>query len=73
MWLFFKKFRNKYKLTPQHFYALKKAGKVKYKQIFDCSYLYEDNLRTFDDSIAIYARVSTPKAKERLGQSSWFS
>lgn len=64
MWLTTKQFRSKYNITPQHLYALKKAGKIETKPSVGSKYLIKDSIQ--DKSVCIYARVSTPKQKNDL-------
>jgi len=61
MWITSKEYREKYKISSQHLYALQKAGKVKVKKLFDKTMLVED--ATVNREVAIYARVSTTKQK----------
>lgn len=65
MWITSKAFREKYSITPQQLYRLKKSGKIKTKPYIAGKFLIEDT----DDNpkqIVIYARVSTPKQKKDL-------
>ena len=67
MWLTSKQFREKYNISPQYLYALKKNGKVKTKPFLGSQVLILDP-ESFDSdkSVCIYARVSTPKQKTDL-------
>lgn len=64
MWITSKEFREKYHITPQHLYQLKKTNKIKTKPYLGKSYLIEDG----EDNrvVVIYARVSTLKQKKDL-------
>ena len=58
-------------ITSQHLYALKKSGKLEYKQVTKKKYLFRlpetfASPETSDRKIAIYARVSTTKQKRDL-------
>ena len=64
MWITSKEFREKYHITPQHLYQLKKTNKIKTKPYLGKSYLIEDG--EDDKVVVIYARVSTPKQKKDL-------
>ena len=64
MWLTSKEFRKKYNISPQHLYALKKAGKIETKPSIGSSYLVKDSCDC--KSVCIYGRVSTPKQKKDL-------
>ncbi len=67
MWLTSRQFREKYNISPQYLYALKKNGKVKTKLFLGSQVLILDP--ESDDSgksVCIYARVSTPKQKADL-------
>lgn len=64
MWLTSKQFRTKYNITPQHLYALKKAGKIEIKNSVGSTYLIKDSEQ--EKSVCIYARVSTSKQKSDL-------
>ena len=67
MWLTSRQFREKYNISPQYLYALKKNGKVKTKPFLGSQVLILDP--ESDDSgksVCIYARVSTPKQKADL-------
>ena len=64
MWITSKEFREKYNITPQHLYQLKKTNKIKTKPYLGKSYLIEDG--EDDKVVVIYARVSTPKQKKDL-------
>ena len=67
MWLTSKQFREKYNISPQYLYALKKNGKVKTKPFLGSQVLILDpGLSDSDKSVCIYARVSTPKQKTDL-------
>ena len=67
MWLTSKQFREKYNISPQYLYALKKNGKVKTKPFLGSQVLILDpESSDSDKSICIYARVSTPKQKADL-------
>lgn len=66
MWLTSKEYRQKYRISPQHLYALRKSGKIITKP-----YLNETSFLILDDKeetkdIALYCRVSTQKQKEDL-------
>ena len=64
MWITSKEFREKYHITPQHLYQLKKTNKIKTKPYLGKSYLIEDG--EDDRVVVIYARVSTSKQKKDL-------
>ena len=67
MWLTSKQFREKYNISPQYLYALKKNGKVKTKPFLGSQVLILDpESDDSDKSVCIYARVSTPKQKTDL-------
>ena len=67
MWLTSKQFREKYNISPQYLYALKKNGKVKTKPFLGSQVLILDPESSDSDrSVCIYARVSTPKQKADL-------
>ena len=67
MWLTSKQFREKYNISPQYLYALKKNGKVKTKPFLGSQVLILDpESDDSDRSVCIYARVSTPKQKTDL-------
>lgn len=66
MWVTSKKYREKYGLTPQHLYALRKAGKVNSKKLFDRTLMIEDDDNNQVKKVAIYARVSTTKQENDL-------
>lgn len=68
MWLTSKQFREKYKITPQHLYALKKSGKLITKPFLGNQVLIMDPATAGDEerAVCIYARVSTPKQKNDL-------
>lgn len=66
MWLTSKQFRNKYKISSQQLYQLKKSGKIETKPYIGNSYLVKDINSPDIQNIAIYARVSTPKQKKDL-------
>lgn len=61
-WITSKQFRQKYNITPQHFYELKKYNKIETKPYIGRQVLVKDILVENDNnSIAIYARVSSNK------------
>ena len=67
MWLTSKQFREKYNISPQYLYALKKNGKVKTKPFLGSQVLILDpESSDSDKSVCIYARVPTPKQKTDL-------
>ena len=67
MWLTSKQFREKYNVSPQYLYALKKNGKVKTKPFLGSQVLILDpESDDSDKSVCIYARVSTTKQKTDL-------
>ena len=67
MWLTSKQFREKYNISPQYLYALKKNGKVKTKPFLGSQVLILDpESDDSDKSVCIYARVSTTKQKTDL-------
>lgn len=67
MWLTSKQFREKYNISPQYLYALKKNGKVKTKPFLGSQVLILDpESSDSDKSVCIYARVSTSKQKADL-------
>ena len=65
MWITSKQFRQKYNITPQHFYELKKHNKIETKPYIGRQVLVKDILDETNtdnnNSIAIYARVSSNK------------
>lgn len=68
-WLSSAEIRKELNLTPQALYALRKSGKLEYKEITKGFYRYllpEDFREIKDKNVAIYARVSTPKQKKDL-------
>ena len=64
-WITSKQFRQKYNITPQHFYELKKHNKIETKPYIGRQVLVKDVLDETNtdnnNSIAIYARVSSNK------------
>lgn len=67
MWLTSKQFREKYNISPQYLYALKKNGKVKTKPFLGSQVLILDpESSDSDKSVCIYARVSKSKQKTDL-------
>lgn len=64
-WITSKQFRQKYNITPQHFYELKKHNKIETKPYIGRQVLVKDVLDETNtdnnNSVAIYARVSTNK------------
>ncbi len=64
-WITSKQFRQKYNITPQHFYELKKHNKIETKPYIGRQVLVKDVLDETNtdnnNSIAIYTRVSTNK------------
>ena len=67
MWLTSKQFREKYNISPQYLYALKKNGKVKTKPFLGSQVLILDpESSDSDKAVCIYARVSAPKQKTDL-------
>ena len=74
MWLTSKQFREKYNISPQYLYALKKNGKVTTKPFIGSQVLILDpnpdeldkKQENIDRDVCIYARVSTPKQKKDL-------
>lgn len=68
-WLSSAEIRKELNLSPQALYALRKSGKLKYKEISKGFYRYilpEDFRYDENKQIAIYGRVSTPKQKKDL-------
>lgn len=68
-WLSSAEIRKELNLTPQALYALRKSGKLEYKEITKGFYRYllpEDFREIKDKNVAIYARVSTTKQKKDL-------
>lgn len=68
-WLSSAEIRKELNLTPQALYALRKSGKLEYKEITKGFYRYllpEDFRGIKNKNIAIYVRVSTPKQKKDL-------
>ena len=68
-WLSSAEIRKELNLTPQALYALRKSGKLEYKEISKGFYRYllpEDFRYDENKHIAIYGRVSTPKQKKDL-------
>lgn len=68
-WYSSEKIRNILQISSQCLYAMKNNNKIEYKQISDKKYLYklpESFENPEEKSIAIYARVSTPKQKKDL-------
>lgn len=69
MWLTTKEFREKYNITPQHLYALKKSNRLTTKPHIGSTYLILDphsNDNSEEKDVCIYARVSTTKQKKDL-------
>lgn len=67
MWGSSKEIRQLLQITPQCLYSMKQNGRIEYKQISKKKYLYKmpEHLEN-QKSIALYARVSTPKQKQDL-------
>ena len=68
-WLSSAEIRKELNLSPQALYALRKSGKLEYKEISKGFYRYllpEDFRYNENKYIAIYGRVSTPKQKKDL-------
>lgn len=66
-WITSKQFRQKYNITPQHFYELKKHNKIETKPYIGSQVLVKDILNeTTNNKTAIYARVSTNKQLKDL-------
>lgn len=68
-WLSSAEIRKELNLTPQALYALRKSGKLEYKEIAKGFYRYllpEDFREIKNKNIAVYARVSTSKQKKDL-------
>lgn len=68
-WLSSAEIRKELNLSPQALYALRKSGKLEYKEISKGFYRYllpEDFRYDENKRIAIYGRVSTPKQKKDL-------
>ena len=68
-WLSSAEIRRELNISPQALYALRKSGKLQYKEITKGFYRYllpEDFREIKGKEIAIYARVSTPKQKKDL-------
>lgn len=68
-WLSSAEIRKELNLSPQALYALRKSGKLEYKEISKGFYRYllpEDFRYDENKHIAIYGRVSTPKQKKDL-------
>ena len=68
-WLSSAEIRKELNLSPQALYALRKSGKLEYKEISKGFYRYllpEDFRYDENKQIAIYGRVSTPKQKKDL-------
>ena len=66
-WITSKQFRQKYNITPQHFYELKKHNKIETKPYIGKQVLVKDVLdETTNNKTAIYARVSTNKQLKDL-------
>lgn len=68
-WLSSAEIRKELNLSPQALYALRKSGKLQYKEITKGFYRYllpEDFREIKGKEISIYARVSTPKQKKDL-------
>ena len=68
-WLSSSEIRKELNLSPQALYALRKSGKLEYKEISKGFYRYllpEDFRYDENKHIAIYGRVSTPKQKKDL-------
>lgn len=68
-WLSSAEIRKELNLSPQALYALRKSGKLEYKEISKGFYRYllpEDFRYEENKHIAIYGRVSTPKQKKDL-------
>lgn len=66
-WITSKQFRQKYNITPQHFYELKKHNKIETKPYIGSQVLVKDVLsENSNNKTAIYARVSTNKQLKDL-------
>lgn len=68
-WLSSSEIRKELNLSPQALYALRKNGKIQYKEITKGFYRYllpEDFREIKGKEVAIYGRVSTPKQKKDL-------
>lgn len=68
-WLSSAEIRKELNITPQALYALRKSGKIQYKEITKGFYRYlipESFKDIKDKHIALYARVSTSKQKKDL-------
>ena len=68
-WLSSSEIRKELNLSPQALYALRKSGKLEYKELSKGFYRYllpEDFRYDENKHIAIYGRVSTPKQKKDL-------
>lgn len=67
MWCTTKEIKNILRCSSQFLYELKKKGKIEVKKISERKYLYKlpEHLEN-EKSVAIYARVSTPKQKQDL-------
>lgn len=65
MWITAKEYRKKYGISSQHFYALRKAGKLQVKRLFDKTFLVNDTSNA-EGFVCVYARVSTPKQRQDL-------
>ena len=69
-WITSKQFRQKYNITPQHFYELKKHNKIETKPYIGRQVLVKDVLDKINtdnnNSVAKYARVSTNKQTKDL-------
>lgn len=69
-WITSKQFRQKYNITPQHFYELKKHNKIETKPYIGRQVLVKDVLDETNtdnnNSVAIYARVLSNKQTKDL-------
>lgn len=73
MWLTSKEYRQKYRITPQHLYALRKSGKLITKPYLNgTSFLILDDREEETKDIALYCRISTQKQKEDLDRQERF-
>lgn len=67
MWISSVEFQKKYNISPQLFYLWKKNGKIKTKELVKGhSLVWDEDMSAEDRSVAVYARVSTPKQREDL-------
>lgn len=65
MWLTSKEYRQKYRITPQHLYALRKSGKLITKPYLNgTSFLILDDREEETKDIALYCRVKSTQKED---------